>query len=314
MPVLVPDVERVWGPVQEEDEFIADVTTEADQAARGADVLIVVKPLPGSFDRGLELRKRLGIPLVLDVDDPDWERTYGEGAMAAAASFVREAVRGRPPVNAYRLRGRARHTKPLIVSNPGMHRWYGEAAIVPHARPVRPPGREHIYRPTLDVAFVGTVRPHKGTATLREAVRRVPNTSLTVTSPPPPDATEQERWVGYTPVRRGWQLVDESDVVAVVSSPTIYGRGQLPVKLIDAMLAGRAVIASDLPPLRWALADTGVIVPPDDAAAVGKALERLRSPELRTELGARARERAIAMFSVDVVGRSLAEVVRSALR
>lgn len=311
--VLVPDAQDVWRPLRHEPEFTADITTDAPAATAGADALIVVKPLPGSFDRGLTLRRQLGIPLVLDVDDPDWERTYGETRAAALASFARHAVRGRPPLNAYRLRRRVRDADAIMVSNPSMHRWYGPAPLVPHARVVRPPGREHTSRDSLELAFVGTVRPHKGVATLRHAVGLVSGARLTITAPPPPDAQAHERWVGRTDVAEGLDLVDGCDVVAVVSSPTVYGRGQLPVKLIDAMLSGRAVIASDLPPLRWALGDAGLIVPPDEPEALVRALEQLRSADLRADLGARARERAIELFSVEAVGRSLSAVVASAL-
>jgi hypothetical protein len=312
--VLVPDSTTIWRPVRGEDEFTADVTADSDAATAGASALIVVKPLPGSFDRGLALSRRLAIPLVLDVDDPVWERMYGETRAGVVASFLQATVRARPPWTAYRLRRRARSVETVTVSNPSMHHWYGPAAVVPHARVVRSAGRPHASERSLEVAFVGTPRPHKGVATLRQAVSRVPGATLTITSPPPADAQESERWIGRTGVAEGLELVDRCDVVVVASSPTIYGRGQLPVKLIDGMMSGRAVIASDLPPLRWALGDDGLIVPPDDVGALAAALERLRSAELRARLGARARERAIGLFSVEAVGSALSDVVQSVVR
>ena len=311
--VLVPEAENLWAPVRDEREFTSNLTTDPNRATAGADALMVTKPLPGSFDRGLSLSRRLAIPLVLDVDDPDWERVYGEAVPAIFASFIKRTARGSPPMNAYRLRWQARRAETVTVSNPAMHRWYGDAVVLPHARIARPAGREHVPRASLDVAFVGTARPHKGMTTLREAVRRAPATTLTITSPPPPDATPNERWVGRTSVTDGLDLVDRCDVVAVVSSPTVYGRGQLPVKLIDAMLSGRAVVASDLLPLRWALGDTGLVIPPDDVDALVRALESLQSAELRADLGARARQRAIGLFSVEAVGRVLSDVVGSAV-
>jgi glycosyltransferase involved in cell wall biosynthesis len=312
--VLVPDATQIWLPLSSDRDFGSDVTADSDVATGGADVLIALKPLPGSFDRALSLRRRLDLPLVLDVDDPDWERVYGERRRSVAASFLNQAARGRPPLNAYRLRWRAKSVEHLTVSNPGMHRWYGNGVVLPHARSVRPVGRDHVERPSLDVAFVGTVRPHKGMTMLREAVRQVPGATLTVTSPPPRDSLPHESWVGRTSTSEGWGLVDQCDVVVVASSPTTYGRGQLPAKLIDAMLSGRAVVTSDLPPTRWALGDAGLIVPPDDVEALAGALDSLRSAGLRSRLGARARERAMGLFSVDAVGRVLSDVVGSAVR
>jgi glycosyltransferase involved in cell wall biosynthesis len=142
----------------------------------------------------------------------------------------------------------------------------------------------------------------------------VEGSTLTVTADAPSDVLPRERWVGQTSFSGGLDLVDQADVVALVSSPTVYGRGQLPAKLIDAMVAGRAIVASDLPPMRWALGKAGVIVDADDTSALVTALQSLRAPELRRELGDRARQRAIDMFSVEVVAARLSEIVEGAMR
>jgi glycosyltransferase involved in cell wall biosynthesis len=68
-----------------------------------------------------------------------------------------------------------------------------------------------------------------------------------------------------------------------------------PLKLFEAMAAGRAIIASDLPPVREILAHgiNGLLVPPRDLRAwEGAVRELIANPADASELGARAREDA----------------------
>jgi glycosyltransferase involved in cell wall biosynthesis len=70
-----------------------------------------------------------------------------------------------------------------------------------------------------------------------------------------------------------------------------------PIKLFEAMAAGRVVIASDLPPLREVIRDgeNGLLVPADDPAAWIAAVERVRAePEAALAMAASARRSARA--------------------
>jgi glycosyltransferase involved in cell wall biosynthesis len=64
------------------------------------------------------------------------------------------------------------------------------------------------------------------------------------------------------------------------------------VALLEAMATGRPVVVSDIPANReWVIeGESGLLVPPGDAAALSEALLRLaRSPEARVAYGAAAR-------------------------
>ncbi|MHB1535444.1 MAG: glycosyltransferase family 4 protein [Acidimicrobiales bacterium] len=68
-----------------------------------------------------------------------------------------------------------------------------------------------------------------------------------------------------------------------------------PLKVAEGMAAGRAVVASDFPPVRELLGSTGVLVDSGDAAGLGAAITRLvADPGARERLGAMARARAVA--------------------
>ncbi len=69
--------------------------------------------------------------------------------------------------------------------------------------------------------------------------------------------------------------------------------------IVEAMAVGLPVVASHIPGAEELVEDTGTgyLVPPNDAAALGKALLRLaREPEERARLGSAARRRILAHF------------------
>jgi glycosyltransferase involved in cell wall biosynthesis len=74
--------------------------------------------------------------------------------------------------------------------------------------------------------------------------------------------------------------------------------------MIEAMLAGKAIVASDAGGIRELLpgTDVGLLVPPSDAGALAAALgDLVREPALRERLGAAARVRALAHFTASAM-------------
>ena len=72
--------------------------------------------------------------------------------------------------------------------------------------------------------------------------------------------------------------------------------------ILEAMAAGRPVIASDVGGNAEAVVhnETGIIIPPDDPAALSRAiLELYNNPEKRLQMGQKARERAAESFSIE---------------
>ncbi|MGW9112845.1 glycosyltransferase family 4 protein [Microbacterium sp. NPDC055683] len=312
--VIAPVPGSVWGPVAEK-EFLADCSVVSpndptlDMLARESDLIVAVKPLPNTFGLALELKRRTGVPILVDVDDPDIDAILSKGKPLRALGKMLRRGSYWPTRRLAALLPR----EAVMVSNPVLQEAYG-GVIVPHARLDTGAGAEHVSsEPTL--SFVGTNRPHKGVEVLRKAARAVDGGALqlTVTDAAPADASPNERWIGQTTLLEGIELVKSTDIAVIPSVPTSpYSRGQLPVKIIDAMLAGRAVVASDFGPLAWALSGTGVTVRPDDPADLSRALSDLRDPRRRRALGERARERAIQTFTVQAVAPSFEAACRTA--
>ena len=91
----------------------------------------------------------------------------------------------------------------------------------------------------------------------------------------------------------------EFDVVAMPSRSKGF-----PLAMVEAMLAGRPVIATRVGSMPEAIIDgeTGLLIEKNDVNGLAIALRRLRDdPPLRTALGQRARKMALDQFTVDVM-------------
>lgn len=85
----------------------------------------------------------------------------------------------------------------------------------------------------------------------------------------------------------------------------VPGPADPPHRLIEAMMSGRAVVATDVGPVAETLGDAGLLVPKDDPAGLAAAcLMLLQTLELRRLLGRAARRRALACFTTDRVVRA----------
>ena len=272
-----------------------------------ADAVLSVKALPGSLGVAARLLSDRGDGLLADIDDPDLEaKTIWASPRALATGLAREPL---AYARYYRLSRLARRV-PTIVSNPVLQGRYG-GAIIPHARPDFGPGEPHTSGAPV-VAFIGSPWRHKGLHILRAAVQRLAKQGwrLVVTAPAPSDAQPWEHWLGAVPARDAMSVLKGADVVALPSLPDGYGRGQLPMKMIDAMLAGRAVAASNVGPLPWALDDGGLVFEPT-VDALTTALLRYSDPAVRTEYGTRARKIALARYIPEAVAPALDAALRS---
>lgn len=106
------------------------------------------------------------------------------------------------------------------------------------------------------------------------------------------------RWLG--PVADMAALLRE---VHIFCLPSTYREG-LPKAVLEAMAAGKPVVATDIPGCREAVAagETGYLAPPRNPGALAAALARLIDDAgLRARLGAAARRRVEAYFADEVV-------------
>lgn len=110
------------------------------------------------------------------------------------------------------------------------------------------------------------------------------------------------RMHGAVPYTRVSELMREATVFALPCRVDPNGdRDGIPVVLMEAMVAGRSVVAGDLPSLRDLVRpeETGLLVPPGDVDALREALLRLaRDPSLRARLAGAGRQHVVREFSL----------------
>ncbi len=89
----------------------------------------------------------------------------------------------------------------------------------------------------------------------------------------------------------------------------------LPLSLVEAMGAGLAVVATDVPGHRDVMihGETGLLVPPEDPGALADAISSLLvDPERRRRMGEAGRQRALKQFPIQPMIEATAEVYRQA--
>lgn len=75
-----------------------------------------------------------------------------------------------------------------------------------------------------------------------------------------------------------------------------------PYSIVEAMLVGKAIVATDVGGIREALGETGILVAPSDSEAISKGIIKLiKDNSLREYLALEARERALNYFTLDKV-------------
>lgn len=106
-----------------------------------------------------------------------------------------------------------------------------------------------------------------------------------------------------------------ADVVAVPSVRDPAGNVDgLPNVLLEAMAAEKAIVATEVAGIPMALrkGEEGMLVPEKDVSELANALDKLsRSKELRSELGRRARQRALEDYGWKRAGERFESVLRS---
>ncbi len=159
----------------------------------------------------------------------------------------------------------------------------------------------------VNVLFVGRLDPRKGVQVLLDAfpevVRRTDGRARLLVvgdsylrprfeAAVPAALRDHVRVLGHVPSADLPRWYATGDVF--VSPAT--GNESFGIVLVEAMAAGRAIVASDIPGYRSVVVPevNGVVAPPGDAAVLAGQIVRLANDEaLRRELGRRGRERSL---------------------
>lgn len=182
-------------------------------------------------------------------------------------------------------------TRPLVVMPSRMLGDKGVGEFVAAARHLRARGSSARFR------LVGDPDPENPTSLTPAALTEIAAEGVVDWQPFTPD-------IGAA--------LAEASVVALPS----YREG-FPKTLIDAAAAGRPMVATDVPGCRDAVIDgtTGLLCRARDASSLADALEKLiNAPALRKQMGAAARQDAVARFDIRNVVAAHLEIYRRIAR
>jgi glycosyltransferase involved in cell wall biosynthesis len=168
----------------------------------------------------------------------------------------------------------------------------------------------------MKVLSVGRLSYYKGFDVLLDAIAQVPEASLLLIGGGELEGALRAQ-IDRLDLRERVTLagkVDDATLQAAYENcdlfclPSIDRAEAFGMVLLEAMRAGKAVVTSDIPGSGVgsvvARDETGLLVPPRDAAALAKALRDLaRAPERRSALGAAGLARWRRAYRIDAVSR-----------
>lgn len=250
-------------------------------------------------------------------------REHAVGVLELNAPLVDEQTRYRTLVHealANRLLAAALRSAHVVTAvSPEVARWAAARIGAPHSVHVVANGVDvRRFRPRAGgatgrfvVGFVGTLKPWHGLETLVEAFPRllaaVPHAELLIVGEGPERSRltsavvaggieARVTFTGAVPhdaVPRWLQRMD----VAVAPYPDLHDFYFFPLKLVEYMASGLAVVASRVGQVATIVEHgrTGLLVPPGDAGALADALAALSArPAWRARLGRAARDVVVA--------------------
>jgi glycosyltransferase involved in cell wall biosynthesis len=303
-----------------------------------AGVRIVPIPVRGGLDQPDSLRwsRRALRRLIRDFrpDIVQVEETPGSPAAAAAVGIARrldvpavllatESVRGTPD---FFERYRRRRALGVAAGVLGINRIaLGLAAsrrndlpraVVPQHGVLPPASLRRVPHDDFAIGFVGRLLPERGLDLLfRAALRLTGRWSLTVAGTGPAQEELETlaerlgiaariRWLGGLPRRELDELWPTLDCVALPARTTQRWVEAVGTSLLDAMGYGIPVVGSSSGAIPEIIGEAGLVVPEDDPAALGDALERVAGePALRDRLGAEGRRRVVEHYAEAAVAR-----------
>jgi glycosyltransferase involved in cell wall biosynthesis len=324
------------GPVVAYVSDLAPGETHAALAGAGAQVRVGAGLAPrspggaaGLMRELARLRPRLAHVNLCDQGD-------GLGAIIGtwAAGVPRTATlhlgfHDRPRPYEWLSRAALRRVAPVIAVSDGVGAYLEGIGVpfrvvrngVPAPSP-RPGGRAALWGgepPALLVGGVGRLHEQKGWDVLCDAApairAAVPDAELAVIGDGPLKAALEPRARAAGVRLLGHRDQAASDLAAfdVLVMPSRYEG--LSLTAIEGLGAGVAVVGSDVPGLRDAIGDAGLLVPADDPQALAAAvIALLRDAPRRQALGERGRERAAREFGVERMLRETLAVHDAVLR
>ena len=285
---------------------------------------------------GLELARRLGVPLVLEFNGSEiWvERHWGSGGMRFSGSL--EALERRnlldaslivvvsSPLRDFVLAQGVAAEKVVVAPN-----GVDAARLAPYRVDAPEVWRERAGMPQAPtVGFIGTFGQWHGAALLPELVERVPEARFVLVGDGGllPEVREEIRSRGVADRVELTGLLERDQALRMLAACDVCVSPHVPnpdgtqffgspTKLFEYMGLGKPVVASDLDQIGEVIhhEHNGLLVPPGDVPAAAAAVRRLLADEtLRARLAEAALDDALTTFSWNAHVRHILDALAGA--
>jgi glycosyltransferase involved in cell wall biosynthesis len=159
------------------------------------------------------------------------------------------------------------------------------------------------------VVCLGWLGPEKGVEVAIDAVAAQPELTLVIAGAGPLRADLEQHAAAVAPdrVRFLGAVADPTLVLTAADAFVLPSRHEgLPAVLVEAGFTGLPVVATDVGAVRTVLEHevTGMVVPPGDAGALGRALAAVVTSGAGDELGRKLRAHCLTSFEIDVVAEA----------
>lgn len=296
------------------------------------DLIIACKPRFPSFGVSLIKRALRGTPVILDIDDDELVMTE-PGRQASLVHKLRSTngflfTRALHPLH--------RMANGVFCVSEVFRKTYG-GIIVPHGRDPtvfdpakfdRQALRRQLGFPddAIVIGFIGTPHPQKGTDLIATAAARTgdPRIRVMIAGATAGDSHTEElrRCFGERvlllppfPASKVPDYLAAVDVVVLPQRNVPASYGQMPAKLTDAMAMGKIIIASSISDIPRYLEGCGLLVPPDDEAAITQKLIWVANNRAAAEeLGRKARMRFLRDMTTAAMREAMVPMIERILR
>lgn len=260
---------------------------------------------------------RPNVTIIADFDDDDVSLMREQVAKSWKTALHLNVLHRKSPTQVRRAQARtARAADAYTFSSRVLQRAYDTKAlpvrpaeIVPHARPdewLVPAHTEREPGP-LRLAYLGTVRPHKGADRVIALVDAMPDIEFSSFTGSFHSSGERARWQSIGAEAALRDVYAGIDFTLVPQDPaSAAARNQLPSKIVEAAVYGVAVVATPTPVIEEYCA--GAYVPIDDWSDPREVARRIRAAD-PVALGAAMRRVFLERFSASVSRGALDRVL-----
>ena len=299
------------------DELVAAISTRA----RTEPVVVWISKGLSPLDRiGRAVHGKPGVTVIADFDDDDVSLMQEQMRKSVKTAVHLNFTHRKSPTQVRRSQQRTSQVADAYTfSSQTLREAYlrrglpeHSSAIIPHARPSSWLGVEQrVRRPgPMRLAYLGTVRPHKGADQILALVEAMPEIEFYSFSESFIPATGGATWHAVGPDAALPDVYADIDFTLVPQNPaSSAARHQLPSKIVEAAAFAVAVVATPTPVIEEYCAGSYVAI--DDWTDTDAVAARIRAAD-PVSLGSAIRSVFVDRFATPVSANALLDLLKGA--